>query len=48
MEARRAAPPQFLDMVTRLRAGAKGDARSSSPISKCRRNSPEPVPAARR
>ena len=33
MEARRAAPPQFLDMVTRLRAGAKGDAKSLAPSS---------------
>ena len=43
MEARRAAPPQFLDMVTRLRAGAKGDAKSLAPSSSAGRD-PNPAP----
>ena len=41
MEARRAAPPQFLDMVTRLRAGAKGDAEPSTVIECGQRILPE-------
>lgn len=37
MEARRAAPPQFLDMVQRLRATARGDAKALAPSSSCGR-----------
>ena len=37
IEARRAAPPQFLDMVQRLRATARGDAKALAPSSSCGR-----------